>query len=185
MRQRVLLLTGPTCAGKSSIADRLGARADVRVIRVREILASLLDQCTPSRGELQELGRRLEASTDGAWLRDAVVESVDSSPRAALAVIDAARTIRQVEGIRQGYPGLAVVHVTASPQVRESRFKQAAPGTEVPLVESARFEDLLSDDIEQEAESLGSMADIVIDTTGCTRSAAAKRVLSFLRKDPP
>lgn len=106
-----------------------------------------------TRGEMQALGARLEKERPGEWLMEPAV----LAPRPA--VVDAARTEAQVVAARALLPGCLVVHLDAPLEVRRSRFANRVD----PIDHGVAFDAMRTDPLEQGAEDLRRLADLVVD----------------------
>lgn len=180
----IIVFTGPTCAGKTSVAHRLvNDHVGSVLVSARAILSGLVENQPPSRGELQQVGEDLERTTKGAWLRDAVGKSTEKTPSVTRVFVDSARTKAQVEALRSSYgDNVTVVHFTASPEARRARFMSGAPRNDV--VEPETFDEILAHPIEREVDGLQTIADHVINTSGLRAHSAAELVKALLLEPP-
>src|SRR5256885_10800615 len=103
MSRRILLLSGPVAAGKSSVAALLVERGGFARVRSGHFLSEYATArgLTPDRQTLQEVGDRLDIETDYRWLVDEVAApAIASNPNQARWLVDAVRKHRQVEHFR-------------------------------------------------------------------------------------
>lgn len=175
----VIVVTGPTCSGKSSVARSASSATGWELLHVRQHLLKLLPNRAPTRRDLQDVGAEIEHSTRGTWLRTMVEETMERSNAGSI-IVDSARTGAQVDSLRSRYPDACVVHVTASVEVREFRFAAARRRSE--LIEPQSFEDVVAHSVESEAEQLSLVADCVLDTSLLVKPAAAQEFLRLLMK---
>jgi cytidylate kinase len=165
-----IVLCGPLCAGKTTLAAGLSGRGLTQVTAIDAIEAQA-GRSGLSRAELQRIGRELEASSPGRWLAEAAA-------RATLPVVlDAARTADQVGAARHLLGGV-VVHLTASPDTRRDRFERRRPVRRSDAV--ACFDDLAASPLELGAEKMGAIADLAIDTENLTVEETLEAVLARL-----
>jgi cytidylate kinase len=149
-----IVLAGPLCAGKSTVAHLLEARG-WHEVAAREAIAARAGGRDLARDELAALGARLERESSGAWLAEAAV--VVSRP----VVVDAARTAAQIRHCRDVLTDGIVVFLSAARSERRRRW--SARGATADAL--ADFDALDGSELEREAAGLGPLADLVIDTT--------------------
>src|SRR5437870_176480 len=93
----ILVLSGQICSGKSTLASKLAERFEFEVFKTKKILSKLRDEANPDRLSLQQLGNRLDRSTQGLWVIKEFQKQIFPEPLAdSLHVIDAARIPKQV-----------------------------------------------------------------------------------------
>lgn len=165
--RKVVLLSGPIAAGKSTIADLLIRQHGYVSIRSGAYLRGLaitlgLDA---SRRGLQDLGDRKDEETDYAWLIDDVaVPLIEARADTRTWLLDCVRKPRQIDHFRVRFPQQVVhVHVTAPEQELRRRYdERLAQGAE--YLGATAYETAITHPNEQQARALVSLADIVIDT---------------------
>jgi adenylosuccinate synthase len=173
---KLVLLSGPLCAGKTSLALSLHERDRAKVISVRQILVE--SGARPDdRRDLQRVGQELEQATAGAWLVTRVMNAL-SGKHENLVVVDAVRTKRQVDALRKATHDSILVHITASTRARTRRFNRRRAGG----VSDAGSLILASmHPTEVNADRLAAIADYVIDSTGRSSEATYGRFKSVVR----
>ena len=72
MRQRIILLSGQVCAGKTTLATLLSDRYGAFHIKTRECLRALNADIPNERSAMQAAGEALDVKTGGAWVRNAL-----------------------------------------------------------------------------------------------------------------
>ena len=125
--EKILLLSGHICTGKTEVTRRLEDRFGFVKIKTSEILKRL----APGRGfetdriPLQELGEELDRETSGLWVLDEVVKWSETNGSHKYIVIDSVRIKGQIDWFRKEF-GLRVVHahLTAPPEILEARFEE-------------------------------------------------------------
>ncbi len=156
-RETDIVLVGPICAGKSTLAASL-SRCGYTPVRAREVIEAHAGRQGLSRAELGTVGADLETKTGGGWLADAVVAG--ERP----AVVDAVRSITQLEAIGAQLGELVVVHLAAGRTERERRFYARADVSDTDV----DFEELANTALEREVERLAGLADLAVDTDNLT-----------------
>lgn len=174
----VLGLSGPLCSGKSLLANTLERDLGASVVRARAILETRAGVHHMPRAELQRFGAILEQSTTGSWLSDAA-EEVSLQVRDCKVVVDAVRTIAQLIALRRSFGArLRAVHLTASEGERRRRFE--ARRVREPVYEALTFDMAMSHETESNAEALGPVADMLLDTTALALEDVVDAVETYL-----
>lgn len=171
-----ILLCGPTCAGKTTIASTLTDHCGYTAVRATEVLASIDPAKGKDRRGLQAIGRRIESETRGQWLAAAAASVVEAGK---LVVVDSARTEAQLKGLIDLIADCRVVFVDCDRVERRSRFddrRRTAGG----YLESS-FVEVEADPIEREIHRLRRLAAVTIDTSSTTQDAVVASLISNLR----
>lgn len=168
MRPRIVLVSGPVGAGKSTLARRLAERFGATHILTRELMKRRVQaagQVFPDdRAGLQRLGEQLDRETGGAWVADDLARILLKEHRDSLIVVDAVRIADQVEAIRSAF-GQDVVHVhIRAPQVILEQRYEARRSTGHEVVEFEHYGDVKKDPTEAYIGDLERDADVVIDS---------------------
>lgn len=166
----IIVLSGEIASGKSSLAAAIG----FPIFRTRSALSSRWHEqngTTPSRVDLQNFGEELDAQTEGSWIAQAIPSVM---PVGAPIVVDSVRTAQQVDAIRAAFPRHRVLHVhlEASEEALRARFEQRGDVESYELVKRSPTE--------QRVNSLRVEADLVIDTSRCSRDDVMLRFLSLV-----
>lgn len=181
---RIVVVSGPVGAGKSTLAESLARRYGAVHIRTSEIMRDIAisrGESLPSeRRAMQDFGDRLDADTDGSWVSDWVSEKIaDEEITGELIVIDAARRGAQIERLRDAYP-VTHIHVHAPEDELSRRYSARVSG----LQELENYAEVRKNPTEDQVTNLAEEADVSIDTQRCTvgdveaRAAAALRLTS-------
>lgn len=131
-----------------------------------------------TRGALQDFGDALDQESGGAWLADAVLAHAGDS-RAAMIVVDAVRTLDQIEALRDRFVHVDHLHVYAPRHVLDSRYQQR----DSEFQEFSSYDEVAANATESHIGSLREDAEVAIDTDRCDegdvliRAAAALRLL--------
>ncbi|MHB1302635.1 MAG: adenylosuccinate synthetase [Acidiphilium sp.] len=156
----VLVLSGPVGVGKTSFADALARRFQVRRVSTRQHIIRRLGTSN-DRAALQAAGSSLDQQTNGAWVADAVAEEVETSPPNEILLVDSARIKSQVRQLRSRFGSkLHHVHLTAPIGTLRERYLARSAETK----EFATYEELYQNATEAAIESLASLADVTLDT---------------------
>jgi len=92
---RVVILSGPICAGKSTVVENLCKRYGARLVKTRDLIKQQLPRVKDERGALQRAGEKLDRADGGAWVKNALARFIEaanegSTPR-GLFVVDSVR----------------------------------------------------------------------------------------------
>lgn len=178
---QIVILSGPICAGKSTVVESLRDRYGARVVKTRDLIKQQLPRVRDERGALQRAGEKLDRADGGAWVKDALArfieaKSTDTTPR-GLFVIDSVRIRGQVAAIREAF-GTAVhhIHLTASEEVLKKRYADRGTKTQ----EFADYGSVRRSATERGVEKLADLADIVVATDRCSPAAVVVRATALL-----
>jgi adenylosuccinate synthase len=174
---KIVLLSGPICSGKSTLADRLVSRHNATRYKTHELIRTLRPHISDERTALQKAGDALDRSTNGRWIQEALTRSVDSLPADTVVVVDAVRVASQIEGVREAFPTRVFhIHLSASEETLARRY--AARRSQFEEVES--YEDLRRNRTERHVERLAEIADIVVKTDQCMEDDVLIRAVAQL-----
>jgi adenylosuccinate synthase len=122
-------------------------------------------------------GKRLDRETQGEWLAEALNKRIINEKLPDLIVVDCARSIEQVQRIRQSGWSVIHVHLAASDEALRKRgpeaAKKAATATETSRTKSDR-----------QTLALEAIADVVIDTDRCNTGDVFARVVARFEQRP-
>ncbi len=176
-----MILSGPICAGKSTVVENLRDYYGARIIKTRDLIKHQLPNVKDERGALQRAGERLDRKDGGTWVKNALARFVESTGEAStpsgLFVVDSVRIRGQVDAIREAF-GTAVhhIHLTASEDVLRKRYLQRGSKTE----EFPDYDDVKRSPTERGVEKLAALADIVVATDRCSKPAVVVRATALL-----
>lgn len=175
----MILLSGPVAAGKSALCDALESHYGARVFRTTDFLMDQIGTRDVGRGDLQRAGERWDRQTDGRWVVDALarLRDLDDSD---IVVVDSVRIKAQLLAIREAFGRRVVhLHLSASPATLADRYEKRMGGGLIGELPS--YEAVKRNRTERRIESLGSDADIVIDTDRNTAQDILVRAATHLR----
>lgn len=182
MKPRAIVLSGKVCAGKSTLAATLQAKAGATLVKSKELIYERLPRTTRARRPSQLAGQKLDRETDGRWLAEALNEramNVDVRQPIELVVIDSVRIAQQVHFLRQSGWAVTHVHLEASDEALAKRY-----ATRPKSGELESYADLSQSWTERHVNSLAKLADVVIDTDRCNADDVFARVVARLEIRP-
>ena len=178
---RIVVLSGPICAGKSTLADQLYVRYRARIIKTRDLIKQQLPKVNEERGALQRAGERLDRTDGGAWVKNALVRFIEATQGGTtptgLFVVDSARVPGQISAIREAY-GSVVHHIHLSAPAAELEVRYTGRGTKTK--EFASYSQVRRSRTEKNVGALAALADIVVATERCTVDAVLVRATALL-----
>ncbi|TDE13194.1 MULTISPECIES: adenylosuccinate synthetase [Dyadobacter] len=191
-RKIILVISGEMCTGKSTLAEKLASRIGFKHCKTREGLYHLakkeLNGDTPERAFLQKYGERQDTEGGGRWVLDYFQDLYRADfTTENLYVVDSARIIEQVQHIRDAYSYFVHhIHLEADPETLKERFFERGEIKNLPTDErTEKYLRYKADKTEANVYTLGTEADLVINTDKCNDEDVYIRVASFLRLLPP
>lgn len=161
MPSRVILLSGPISAGKTTLATGLTERYGVYKVKTGELLRQRFPRLRETRGALQRAGEQLDIETDHGWVAQDVLRIVSNFDDNGVVAVDSVRTARQVAAFRDAFGARIVhMHLTAPMSTLENRYR-ARTG---PLREFTEYTQVRRDPTERNVETLAAIADIAVNT---------------------
>lgn len=167
---KILVLSGHIATGKTTLANNLSSSKGARIVRTRELLLAHLGT-TARRSDLQLQGEILDQETNGRWVAEALTSDLRGDAHTNFVVVDSCRIRAQIVAIRDEFESVFHVHLTASVDVRSKRFLGRS--------EDVTFEAASEHFVESEADSLATIADIVVDTGLTSEQETASKVLAM------
>ncbi len=176
---KLVVLSGPIAAGKTSFGEALQGRFAIQKISTRKYILAHTD-CAEERAALQAAGDTLDRITGGQWVADAVMEqSAGASEEELVLLVDSARIVGQVQKLREQFGSDSVrhVHLKAPEYILEARYLARSP----EMREFATYAEAKQSPTEAAVGALEQVADVVIDTsTAKPPSQVAKAVEGWL-----
>ncbi len=164
-----VVLAGPLCAGKTTLAADLGSRG-LHPVSAREAIEISVGATSLTREELQRHGAVLESARPGRWLAE--LAAAQRRP----VVLDAARTYEQIEAARELLTGCLVVCLTADRDERQRRYRARGATAD----RCAEFADIAGSALEDAANGLAAHADLTLDSTRKTVAELGDAIMSRL-----
>lgn len=179
MRDRIILLSGQVCAGKTTLATRLHDRFDAIHLRTGQCIRALSPSVPNERRALQEEGERLDRETGGEWVCSALqklLAAAPDKPGGRIVVLDSVRIQAQIDAIRRGY-GTSVLHLHLEASVTEltRRYEQR---DSTGITELPTYAEVLANETERLVARLAEIADVVISSERCTEEDVLLRAAS-------
>ncbi|WP_434172762.1 adenylosuccinate synthetase [Clavibacter michiganensis] len=183
---RVITLSGPVGAGKSTLAIALADELDGVRISTRQMLMDIAVaegfSLEPERRALQDFGVMLDTRTSETWVSDGVLSAKTSRAESVrYLIVDAIRTEGQLESLRSRF-GAQITHInlTAPSETLSARYEARL---ESGIRELNSYSAVASNAVEANVSHLSAQADVVIDTSRSSSVDVLTRALSSLGFD--
>jgi adenylosuccinate synthase len=177
MALRIIILSGPISAGKSTLSGALVTRYGCVLVKTQELITRALPETELERRALQEAGDTLDTRTRGEWVATELSRVVQTLPADAFVVVDSIRIRQQISAIRRAFGGRVVhVHLTAPTQVLAQRYRRRRKA----IKEVRSYARLSDNETERNIEQVAENADVVVDTVRCSVDDVVTRVASHL-----
>ena len=172
-----MLLSGPICCGKSSLADLLEDRYSAVRLKTNVIIEELDPSVKKHRKSLQSAGERLDRKTNGEWVCNALIRHDDQLAGFELVIVDAVRIREQIWAIRRAYGSRVThIHLKAADEELRKRYKSRKGS----ISEFDDYEKVRKSATEKGVGALEDIADVVIKTDRCTELDVLVRVSAHL-----
>jgi len=177
MASRIVILSGPISAGKSTLSGELAKRYGCVIVKTQELIIRALPETELERKALQEAGDKLDVRTRGEWVARELSKVVQTHSPDAFVVVDSIRIRQQIRAIRRAFGARVIhVHLSAPTSVLSQRYKRRRRA----IKEVKSYARLRENETERNIEELADVADIVIDTVRCSVDDVVARVASHL-----
>lgn len=178
---RIVLLSGPICSGKSSLAHLLKQRHQAEIVKTRDLIRTLKPTVKEERGALQRAGEALDRQDGGKWVSTALARFIEerqsSSGSGQLFVVDSVRIISQVNALRDAFgSSIYHIHLTASDEELARRYTERHGRTQ----EFSSYLEVRQSKTERGIEKLAPLADTFVETDRCTDEAVLVRATAAL-----
>lgn len=185
MKPRIVVISGPVGAGKSTLARRLAARFGASHIRTRDLIierARVSGDAVPrDRAGLQAYGERLDIETEGTWVAQDLAAHVSDVDPTRLVVVDGVRIAAQIDSMRSAF-GRDVVHLHLQAPYDElvARYRRRKASGESEIEELASYDDVARNATEAQVAELARDADFAIDSQRCSADDVEVRAAAEL-----
>ena len=182
---RIVLISGPICSGKSALVRQLQEQHGAEVVKTKDLILKKSPRTKPERRKLQRAGQKLDNADGGAWVAEALQQTIDDSTTGrtlgGLFVVDSVRIRGQIDAIRKAY-GAEVhhIHLTATPEELKARYEKRRR----PEDTDVDYDTLKRNRTEKKIEELAPLADIVVHTDKCSKGAVLVRATALLNLYP-
>jgi len=180
---RVLALSGPTAAGKTTIARALAEALDGRIYSSYPLMTGHAQRvhglsAPETRHQLDQMAEKVEQISQGGWLAKEIAHDMRQAGTPTTAVVDSLRSTLQLSAMRTRFPHKVVhIHLTAPKAELARRYNEAREPGEAP------YEEAICDS-ETRLPKLGSVADMVLDTEAMSTAEIVEAVRAELARDP-
>lgn len=180
---RIVVLSGPVGAGKSTLGRNLADEFGLAYVRTQDLMRDVADErgvtLEAERRAMQEFGEKLDVETGGGWVADQIAALVAGARVAGgLVVVDAVRVIGQIDALRSAFPSKVThIHVHAPALVLASRY---AARDDSGLVELSSYEEVAKNATEANVSTLAEDADVSIDTSRSSARDVLARAVAAL-----
>jgi adenylosuccinate synthase len=175
----VVLVSGPISVGKSALVNEFEKRFGARRISTRQLL--LQRKPEGDREALIKLGLELDESTSGQWVLDEFLDIARDDLEGSIWVIDAVRTLDQIQHFRQKLARRVFhIHLTAPIGILRKRYLERP----AELQEFSSYDDARVHGTERNIDDLASVADCVLDTHKNDTTSLLARAASGLNLFP-
>lgn len=180
---RIVVVSGPVGAGKSTLVQALTAKFAAMTVRTQSLMADEADLAgTVMRQErrwMQEFGEWLDRDTEERWVAQGVSKRVAAVQEPVrLVIVDAVRTVRQVDALRDAFGGrVRHIHLHAPKAALAERYERREGSG---LEELATYEEVVANSTESRIRELEADADVSIDTDRSTPRDVLARAIAAL-----
>jgi adenylosuccinate synthase len=176
---QIVLLSGPSCVGKSSLATHLVNEFGFRRISTSGFLRRVAAQqgALVNKASLQTLGDELDKQTNFRWVADAFLEekaSIDSSRW----LLDSLRKEPQIADFRDRF-GRSICHVHLIAPEERLRSRYINRVRDDPA--ATPYDQMVEHPNEISSRQLGVIADLLFDVTTTPNDEIATEILRHYR----
>lgn len=183
---RIVAISGPVGAGKTTLARELARRFGMAHVRTQNLMRDAAsergDVIEPTRRSMQDYGQLLDEETEGRWVADGVGRLIAGQILTeTVIIVDSVRLVDQVERLRDAFPARVThIYLHAPELVLSERY---AARTDSGLKELATYSEVAEDQTERAIAGLEKDADVSINTKLSTADDVITRVVAALRLD--
>jgi adenylosuccinate synthase len=174
---RIILLSGPVSAGKTTLAVALHERYGFDHFRTHAAITAMRPTVAAERGAMQNVGERLDRATRGKWVAKVLGRRALELSDNAVILVDAVRIKSQIDGVREAFgPRVVHIHLTAPEDDLALRYKERRS----KIKEFKNYSEVQRNETERKVNALAKYADVVIDTRRSRPEAVVVRVAAYL-----
>lgn len=170
---RIILISGPLCSGKSSLAKQIAEKFNFTLVKTTEIIRAR-KKGKKDRPALIHYGDRLDTETNGKWILESLFKLREDQKDL---VVDSARSQLQINCIRKVF-GKSVIHIHLTAEVGERKARYCSKFAGRPEIDL--FDAIQRKQPEKRILKLIDDADIAIYTDRCTEADILTRVACLL-----
>lgn len=175
---RAIVISGKVGTGKSTLANRIAAKLNAKLIKSKDLILQLKPRTDHGRLAMQRAGQQLDKETNGKWIADALGQYLAGLPTNEMVVIDSVRIASQVAELRRTWV-VTHIHLDASESELQRRYaKRSRKG------ELGSYDAVAKNWTERHVNDLKALADTVIDTERCSEEDVYCRVIARLTDRP-
>lgn len=172
----IILLSGPTGVGKTTLALELVKRLQALHVSTSSLILSILSELPPGRASLQRAGNYLDEETSFRWIADEVSKLSREFPSRSL-VVDAVRKPDQVQALReQTSTNLTHVHLEAGYDHLVHRHSLRSRD-----IDTGQAYDVIVKDVSESYQSdLARISDFKLDAENESPLKLVEKVIAFI-----
>jgi hypothetical protein len=149
----------------------LSRKLDLQLVTARAAIEAFVGRRGLTREQLVDHGASFERERPGEWLVEALAGIAGDAPL----IVDSMRTKSQLAAVEGWRPTLLTVFLTAPAELRRRRFRaRAKPG-------DMSFDELGATDVEREAQTLGPLCEVELDSAELTSDEIVALTLAAVR----
>lgn len=175
-QQNIIVLSGPTGVGKTTLAFELVQLIGALHVSTSSLISSIRTALPPGRVSLQQAGNSLDEETGFRWIATEVSKLEREFPGRSL-VVDAVRKPQQVLALReQATLSLTHVHLEAGYDHLVHRHSLRSRD-----IDTGQAYEVLAKDVSESYQSeLATISDLTLDAENASPSQLVEKVMSFL-----
>ena len=181
MIKKIIILSGPVSSGKTTLAQLLKSRFQLKIFKTGDYLKELYPKIEHERKAMQLLGEKLDKRYDGKWVCEGLnnfIRKLQKDNSDQVVIVDSVRIQTQINEIRKAYHNIVVhIHLDAPKAALKERYNSRKSEN---FRELESYEMVLENKTESRVGRLRNDADIVIDTNRCKEEDVMVRAASHL-----
>ena len=174
--QSIIVLSGPTGVGKTTLAFELVQFVCALHVSTSSLISSLRPALPPGRVPLQQAGNSLDEETSFSWIATEVSRLEREFPGRSL-VVDAVRKPQQVLALRE-QTTLSLTHVHLEAGYDHLVHRHSLRSRDIDTGQA--YDVLVKDVSESYQPELAEISDLKLDTENASPSQLVEKIMSFL-----